>query len=223
MKTPCSTSVVCVGYREYACSHRSTKQLGGGVILRMMAAAAIMHLAAAALHPTLTLLAGVAWAVAAAAASRGRLHPQQTAWLTLFAALQLRNAADGSFALTAWHRLPWAHRPWADLPEAAASAGSAFAAMVLCVSVVGAGSGGALNSLQQWLNAQLSGLGGTVVLVAAVVVPMINLGAQLGLSVHDGFMGLGLAPNVAMNAVLGVLFVCSSSRVAEAPERTRAD
>ena len=196
-------------------------RVGPRAALAFLAAASAAHFTVAALHPMLALLASVAWAMTAAVVSHNHMRPQRSAWLTLFAALQLCVVAAGSLSLLAWHRLPWARRPWAEFAEATAAGRAAVAAMLLYAAEVAAGSGCLQDSPPRWRATYLLEQGFAVLSKTAVVLTTGSVGAQLGLFARDAVIGLEL--NVLMSSALGLLYFSRPIRAADAQTRTHAD
>ncbi len=186
-----------------------------------------LHWGVAAVHPTLALALGTGWAVAAATAARAHLRARQAAWLTLLAALQLCNAAAGSLALLAWHRLPWSHRQWAHGTEGEAAAQAAYASMMLCVTQITAASFWADNSTPWLIRALRSALRPVMESVAIRLVALMatvgSLGVQLGLPASVFFMGLDKAPNISISIKLVMLALWGTERMTDTSVRVHAD
>ncbi len=198
-----------------------------GHYITLLVASFALHWCVAALHPTLALVLATGWAVAAATAARAHMRARQAAWVTLLAALQLCNAAAGSLALLAWHRLPWSHWQWAHGAEVDAAAQAAFAAMMLCVTQITAASFWPEDS-SLWLITALRSalrpvLQSSAVAVTALVVAVGSLAVQLGLPASTKFLGLDLAPNISMGKVLVVLFMWNATKARDDPVHVHAD
>ena len=196
----------------------------------LLAAAFALHWCLALLHPILALALGTGWACAAATAARKKKRARRGAWLTLLAALQLCDAAGGSLALLAWHRLPWGHRQWAHVAEAETAAQAAYAAMMLYVTGITTASFWPEDS-SPWLITALRRvlrpvMESAIVALIALVVTIGSLGVQLGLPASNVIFdrpGLDVAPNINVGTALAVLYIWKAARPTDAPARLHTD
>ena len=207
-------------FERLRCLHRSTASMTWTVLVIMLAAP-VAHLAAAALHPTLAVLCAAAWAVAAAAVhAHHHGSPQQVAWLALFAALQLCDAATGSLALLAWHRLPWKHRMAADSVDALCAASASTCAAMMCVGAILDRNQSSPQSARRPEAERRSALllVNALMAVAAVALATCSVGASAGLPItaHTGLSDL-------WSSALGLMFLVSPLSIKGGPERRHFD